>query len=89
MNKHIITNTNEESLNMPSQLVVLNNEAVHFYVDGGSLEEHTIDNEEPVEEDNAIEALLRANPQPLPSNTPVLGGFLKLLVERVSTQGRT
>jgi hypothetical protein len=32
MNRHIITNTNEESLSMPSLLANLNNEVVHYYV---------------------------------------------------------
>lgn len=73
---------------MPSQLAVMHNDIVHFYVDGGSIGETNIDDEEANKEDNAVEAPLLADPQPLPRNTPTLGRFLKFPVERVSMQGK-
>ena len=39
MNKDIVTNTNEESMNIPSQPTLLNNEAVHYFVGEQGLEE--------------------------------------------------
>lgn len=45
MNRHIVTNTNEESLNMPSLPTnSSNNEVVHYYVDVGGVEEHNVGN---------------------------------------------
>ena len=70
LNKHIVTSINDESINMPSQPTVMNDEIVHFYVDGGSLEKPNKDNEEPSEEDKVVKASLLVDPQPLPRNTP-------------------
>ena len=66
----------------------MHDEIVHLYVDDGSLEEPNVDNEESIGEDNSSQAPLLADPQPLPRSEPTLSRFLKLLVERMSIQGR-
>jgi hypothetical protein len=66
----------------------MHNDIFHFYVDGGSIEEPNIVDEEAVEEDNAVEAPLLVDPQAEKENTPTLGQFSKFLVERVLMQGR-
>ena len=53
MNKHIVTNTNEESMNMPSYPTLLNKEVIHYYVDAKGLEEGDVGSEEPFEGDDA------------------------------------
>jgi len=82
MNRHIITNTNEESLSMPSLLANLNNEVVHYYVDVIGVEEHNVGNEELNQEDNAEESQLLYYPHIHPSTGLVFEQFLRLLVER-------
>lgn len=62
LNKPSVTNTNEESLNMPSMPTFLNNEVFHYYVDVGGVEEHIVSNEEQVEEDSAIESKFPVDP---------------------------
>ena len=47
MNKHIVTNTNEEIMNTSSQSALLINEVFHYFVDDGGLEEGYIGIEEP------------------------------------------
>ena len=88
LNTHIGSSTNDESMNMPSQLAVMQDEIVHFYVDGGPIEEPNTINKEAAEGDTTVEAPLLVDHQPLPRNTPRLGQFLKLSVERVLKQGR-
>ena len=39
MNKHIVTTTNEEIMDMPSQPTLLVNEVFHYFVAVGGLEE--------------------------------------------------
>ena len=45
MNINIMSNTKNQSLNIPSQPIVINNEHVHFYVDDGGEDEHPMDTE--------------------------------------------
>ena len=45
MNAHSVSSTNEESMTMPSQLVELKSEIVHFFVDNRSMEEDEGHNE--------------------------------------------
>ena len=46
MNKDIITDTNDEILNMPSLKETLCNKVVHYPVDVEDVEAKTVDNEE-------------------------------------------
>ena len=50
LSKQIIPNTNDESINMPSQTTLMHNEIVHFYVDLKSLEELNAEDEDVVKE---------------------------------------
>ena len=43
MNINIFSNTNDQILNIPSQLAIINNEHVHYYVNDGGEEEHPVD----------------------------------------------
>lgn len=52
MNIHIVTNTNDEIINMPSLPMFLNKEVSHYCVDVGCVEKHTIGNEELAEKDS-------------------------------------
>lgn len=88
LNKHIVTITNDESINMPSHPTITNDDIVHFYVDGGSLEEPHKEHEEPTQEDNVVGAPILANLEQLLMNTPTLGQFLKFLVERASMNAK-
>ena len=82
MNKHIVTNTNEESMNMPSQPALLDNEVVCYYVDAKGLAEGDVGSEEPLEVDNADVTQLLVDTHNPHSGTP-LKSFLRLSVERV------
>ena len=52
LNQNIVTDTNDQSLNMPSQPSSLSNEVIHYYVDIGGVEEQNACNEEEVERDS-------------------------------------
>lgn len=52
MNKHIVTPTNDENLNLPSMLAVLNNEAVQYYVPLGGVGDEIEQNEDTVDQEN-------------------------------------
>ena len=89
LNAHSVSRTNEQSMNMPSQVAELNSEIVHFFVDNRSMEEDGGHNEAPDEENNIVQS--SATDTEVPSNYMQLGGrekllgrFLKLPVERVS-----
>ena len=44
LNQHVVSNTNDESMNISSHPTIMGGDVVHFYVDGGSLEEPNEDN---------------------------------------------
>ena len=50
MNRHIVTITNEESLNIPSFPKYMKTEAIHYYVDVGGVYEDTAGNDTPGED---------------------------------------
>ncbi len=62
MNRHIVTPTNDESLNMPSLPAILHNEVVHYYVDVRGVEENNVGNKEPSHEANEEESQLPNDP---------------------------
>ena len=82
MNKHIITNTNKESMNMPSQPTLLNIEVVHYFVDFGGLEEGDVGTKEPDATYNVDETKLLDDTRTPPSGS-TLKSFLRFPVERV------
>ena len=53
MNKHIVTTTNEEIMDMPSQPALMVNEFFHYFVDVGGLEEGDVGIENLDATDNA------------------------------------
>ena len=53
MNKHIVTNTIEEIMDMPSQPALMVNEVFHYFVDVGGLEEGDVGIENIDATDNA------------------------------------
>ena len=54
-NKHNVISTNDERMEMPSQPIVLSTELVHYFVDNESLEEESIQNEVPNDENNGVQ----------------------------------
>lgn len=50
MNRYIVTANNNEILNMPSLLAILNNEVFHYYVDVGGVGYENVENVDPVDE---------------------------------------
>ena len=53
LNKHVVTNTNDESLSMPSRTASMHDEILHFYVDPRSIEDNNTKDEDATREDNA------------------------------------
>ena len=66
--KNILSNTNDQILDIPSQPgVIINNEHVSYYIDDGGEEEHPMDTKEQEGEDNANETPAPIDPL---GNTP-------------------
>jgi len=89
-NKHNVSSTNDESMAMPSQPVELSTKLFHYFVDNGSLEEESIHNEVPNEDNNGVqlgspevERQVSSHHKHLTMNQTILVRFLKPPVERV------
>ena len=82
MNKHIVTTTNEEIMDMPSQPTLLVNEVFHYFVDVGGLEEGDVGIEN-------LDATYNADVTQFPVDThtqrngTMLKSFLRFPMERL------
>lgn len=55
LNQNIVTDTNDQSLNMPSQPTSLTHEDIHYFVEPEGVDDQNVGNVEEVEEDSADE----------------------------------
>jgi hypothetical protein len=80
-----VTDTNDQSLNMPSQPTSLSNEVIHYFVDNGGVENQNVGNEaEEAEIDSAYETKVEVDHHNQQCTTPILRKLLKLSMERVT-----
>ena len=82
MNKHIVTTTNEEIMDMPSQPTLLVSEVFHYFVDVGGLEEGDVGIENLDATDNADVTQFSVDTHTQRSGT-MLKSFLRFPMERV------
>ena len=54
-NQNIVTDTNDQSLNMPLQPASLTHEAIHYFVESRGVEDQNVSNIEEIEGDSADE----------------------------------
>ena len=89
LNQNIVTDTNDQSLNMPSHPTSLTHEAIHYFVDAEGVEDQNVGNIEEVEGDGADETQVEVDHHIQQGNTLILKKFLWLPMERVTEKAMT
>ena len=84
LNQNIVTDTNDQSLNMPSHPTSLTNEAIYYFVESRRVEDKNVGNIKEVEGDSANETQVEVDHHIQQGTTPVLKKFLRLPMERVT-----